>query len=204
MSGTVAGDSKDDMLDRWIDIQASGSSQIGSPPLDLDDRDMSAILAADDAEKVSELLSLGVLKLDKSLQARTILHRCALYDAKEAASVILKSGAPIDAKDLDRRTPLTICLQEQSWGVAALLVDRGCSLKPLTSNFFDLLDPEDMPSVRPVLRAIADRVRKSEDGPFFVHQVVEKNETRLLSLMLEEGFDANVSEYGTPLLLLNN
>ncbi|WYZ38143.1 hypothetical protein EsH8_III_000057 [Colletotrichum jinshuiense] len=195
-SGTVAGESKKEMLDRWVDIQASGTADTTAMPLDLDDREISGILAADDAEKVSELLASGVLKLDKSLQSRTILHRCALYDSKHIAEIILGNGAPVDAKDVDRLTPLDICIREQSWGVAAVLINHSCSLKALTTNFFNLLEVDDLASIRPVLRALATRVRGSKDGPFFIHQVVERNEPRILSLLLEEGFDANDSEYG--------
>lgn len=145
---------------------------------------------------MSELLASGVLKLDKSLQSRTILHRCALYDSKHIAEIILGNGAPVDAKDVDRLTPLDICIREQSWGVAAVLINHSCSLKALTTNFFNLLEVDDLASIRPVLRALATRVRGSKDGPFFIHQVVERNEPRILSLLLEEGFDANDSEYG--------
>ncbi|KAF9877227.1 hypothetical protein CkaCkLH20_05493 [Colletotrichum karsti] len=194
---TVAGDTREEMLDRWVHVQAAGSGNAATGPFELDDREISAILAVDDADRISELLESAVLDFDKSLSSRTILHRCALYDSTGVTTILLEHGALADARDVDRMTPLAVCIKEQSWGVAALVIGHGCSLKPLMTNFFELLDTiDDLSSLRPTLRALADRLKDLEDGPFLVHQAVERNDPRYLSLLLQEGFDANMSEYG--------
>lgn len=113
----------------------------------------------------------------------------------QIAEVLLDHGIPINVKNDERVTAFELAVKEQSWDVAALLLERGCMLGKFTDAVFTFLrEEDDISSARVFLSVLAWRLNASENGPCLIHMVLEKTDSRALKVLLEEGFDPNAKE----------
>ena len=156
-------------------------------------------------DEIRELLSLGYSLSQRSREGQTALHLCVIFDDTPTAELLLDHDARIiNTKNIDSLTPLALAIQKQSWHMASLLIERGCSLESFASTVFDWLPLElktNLVSVRPVIHALAVRFGDREDKFSLVHRAIDKNELACLALFLEEGFDANGPEGETGMSL---
>ncbi|KAI1633095.1 ankyrin repeat-containing domain protein [Biscogniauxia mediterranea] len=161
-------------------------------------------VAAGNSKRVQSLLSAGASLTDRYDNGMTILHHCALYDEREIATIFLDHGGNINAKDgQDHITPFQLAIREQSWGVAELLVSRGCALGGMDSERLLCLLREharDISSIKPFLGTLKDRMKIGQYGHDVVSEATDMNDFRSLEHLLEAGFDPNTPEKLTNIL----
>ena len=154
-------------------------------------------VSAGDKVAVKNMLTRGASIMERSPDGLTALHYCALYDDRQIADLLLEHNASMNAKTNERLTPFDVAINEQSWNVASLLIENGCALGNFTTNIFKLLkESEDTSIWRPVVRALAQRFNRSQDGSQMLHRALELHDSKALTLFLDEGFDPNASDEG--------
>ncbi|PNH34748.1 hypothetical protein BJF96_g1976 [Verticillium dahliae] len=76
----------------------------------------------------------------RSPEGQTVLHICVSYDDRETADILIKhEPSIINRKNSRSETPFQFALREQSWNVAGLLIERGCSMGQFATEFFTWL-----------------------------------------------------------------
>lgn len=157
-----------------------------------------------DLRRVAELASAGASFSGRYDNGLTILHHCALYDESQIALVALDHGANINSKDTrERLTPFQLAMREESWGVANLLLDRGCALGGFNGEqLLSLLKDHsnELESVKGLVKSLNKRLRNSAYSHDLVSNVVDGNDFRTLQLLLEAGFSPNEGEPQTSKL----
>ncbi|KAK4186791.1 ankyrin repeat-containing domain protein [Podospora australis] len=162
---------------------------------------------AGNTQQVSALLSMGVSPSTRNPDGRTALHFCALHDDVTTATILINSGANIDALDEKLRTPFRVALSNESFGLAALLLRKNCAaFSPSTTDgapsilpaLFEVIRFGDsasrLPSFSELLSALRERLdsTSSKDGVFLVHEAIDRNDdTSLRILLFPGGFDPN-------------
>ncbi|KAH6686568.1 hypothetical protein VD0002_g642 [Verticillium dahliae] len=99
----------------------------------------------------------------RSPEGQTVLHICVSYDDRETADILIKhEPSIINRKNSRSETPFQFALREQSWNVAGLLIERGCSMGQFATEFFTWLPqhglnpdyPEADTGLRPIQVAV--------------------------------------------------
>jgi len=168
-----------------------------------DTRSQSALIEAvstGDQNAVRELLSNGGPLTPRSPDGQTALHVCIQYSDREVAAVLLNyNSSAIDITNMDGLTPIKMAMQKQSWSLASLLVERGCSMEDFPAMLFDAVRQHigEFSGIRPVFSALAKRFDNHPDPFSLVHLAIQKDNLKCLALLLEEGFDANIPEAET-------
>ncbi|KAI0382243.1 ankyrin repeat-containing domain protein [Hypomontagnella monticulosa] len=180
------GDAEDPMDDTTLD----GSRDTRSLLLDA--------VSTGDSARVLALASEGASFASQFDNGLTILHHCAIYNKPQIASIALDHDANINSKDThERLTPFQLAMREESWGVAEILVSRGCAIGNFNGEQLLKLLREhsgDLSSIQNLLKLLSERLKNSGNNHDIVAEVVEKNEFRMLQLLLEAGFDPNTAE----------
>jgi ankyrin repeat protein len=149
---------------------------------------------------VRKILSSGGPLTPRSPNGQTALHVCIGYNDRETAELLLdNSSSIIDMKNMDDLTPIQMAMQKQSWSVASLLVEQGCSTTDFSTFLFKALRQHtgDFSSIRPVIQALAKRFSNKPEKFPLVHLAIQRNNLKCLALLLEGGFDANTPEFET-------
>lgn len=151
-----------------------------------------------DSARVLKLASTGASFASQFDNGLTILHHCAIYNKPQIAAIALDHDANINSKDAQERlTPFQLAMREKSWDVAEVLVSRGCAIGTFNSEqLLELLREHsgDLSSIRNLLKILSERLRNSGNNHDIVTEVVDKNEFRMLQLLLEAGFNSNTAE----------
>ena len=153
-----------------------------------------------DQNSVRELLSNGGPFSPRSPEGQTALHVCIRYNDRAIAGLLLKYNlSAINIKNKDGLSPIQLAMREQSWSLASLLVEQGCSMEGFPAMLFEAVGQHIgvFSGIRPVIQALAKRF-SNDPIPFsLVHRAIEENNLKCLALLLEEGFDANTPEAET-------
>lgn len=179
-------------------IHSEDTNVMDQPILEEASQTFLQAVSSGDRVTVTNMLSRGASIAERSPDGLTALHYCALYDDKQMADLLLDHDASMNAKSNERLTPFDLAIKEHSWNVASLLIERNCALGSLTGNIFKLMrESEDSSMWRPVLRSLAQRFNNSQSAPQLLHRSIELHDTQALTMLLDEGFDPNISDEGT-------
>ncbi|KAI1776979.1 ankyrin repeat-containing domain protein [Hypoxylon cercidicola] len=194
-------------LNRFIKELGEAEDPIEVPMIDPAPTEHTALLNAvsmGDSRRVLELASAGASFSGRYENGLTILHHCALYDESQIAAIALDHGANINSKDTQERlTPFQLAMREESWSVADLLLSRGCALGSFDGE--QLLGflrdhSSDLTPVKDLIKGLNKRLQNSTNSYDIVSEVVDKNDFRMLQLLLEAGFNPNAGEPQTNIL----
>ncbi|PNH41873.1 hypothetical protein VD0004_g5329 [Verticillium dahliae] len=138
----------------------------------------------------------------RSPEGQTVLHICVSYDDRETADILIKhEPSIINRKNSRSETPFQFALREQSWNVAGLLIERGCSMGQFATEFFTWLPQHvtDLDSVQPVIRACSMRLGSGIGSTPLLHRAIERGDTRSLEILLQQGLNPDYPEADTGL-----
>ncbi|KAM0817979.1 putative Fungal N-terminal domain-containing protein [Seiridium cardinale] len=149
---------------------------------------------------VSQLVSNGASLSQRSLEGYTALHYCAIYNNDEVAGILISHGADINTRDNQLRSPLQVALVSESAKVAALFIQSNCSLGDSVSAIYSVVKrAEEVPDVIDILKALAIRLNEAPHGPYLIQQAIGRNDTQILRVLCEAGFDVNIKDtHGLP------
>ncbi|KAI1500755.1 ankyrin repeat-containing domain protein [Biscogniauxia marginata] len=157
-----------------------------------------------DSKRVENLISAGASLTNRYSNGMTILHHCALYDERQIATTFLDHGGNINAKDgQEHLTPFQLAIREKSWGVAELLVSRGCALGGLDSKQLLALLREhsrNISPIKPLLGSLKERVKLGQYDYDVVSEATDNNDFQSLQHLLEAGFNHSTPEKLTNIL----
>ncbi|KAI2635870.1 ankyrin repeat-containing domain protein [Hypomontagnella submonticulosa] len=167
-------------------------------PTELHDAFIKAIVTDNVAEALRLLSDAPAsYNADEDPEGYSVLHFCALHNARETAKLFIERRAAIDVRDNNGITPFNLAIDKKAWDVATLLMDSGCIMGDFPDHFFDFMSQIEHPStVRPVIRSLSKRLNDEKDGPFLVHRAVYQKDTLYLNILLDEGFDPDASDCG--------
>lgn len=97
--------------------------------------DLWRLAAKGDVEKLEQLLLFeDTPDVHDSRFNQTPLHLAAYYNRTEAAKLLLKNGANIEARNVYNLTPLHFAAKNNSTEVAKLLLERGAEIEAKNSH----------------------------------------------------------------------
>lgn len=129
---------------------------------------------------------------ERPQDGNTVLHYCAIYNDEEVAELLINCGADIDTRENQLRSPLQLALASESTKVSALLIARNCSLSGTVTISLDMAKrPDELSNTSDLLKSLAVRLNEALYGPFLLQQAIGRNDTQVLGLSCEAGFDAN-------------
>ncbi|RBQ78384.1 hypothetical protein VDGD_04100 [Verticillium dahliae] len=155
-----------------------------------------------DRAAVEYVLSQDAGLNQRSPEGQTVLHICVSYDDRETADILIKhEPSIINRKNSRSETPFQFALREQSWNVAGLLIERGCSMGQFATEFFTWLPQHvtDLDSVQPVIRACSMRLGSGIGSTPLLHRAIERGDTRSLEILLQQGLNPDYPEADTGL-----
>ncbi|KAK9419097.1 putative Fungal N-terminal domain-containing protein [Seiridium unicorne] len=118
-----------------------------------------------------------------------------MYNNDAIAEVLVGHGADINTRDNQLRSPLQVALVSESAKVAALFIQSNCSLGDSVSVIYSVVKrAEEVPDVIDILKALAIRLNKAPHGPCLIQQASGRNDTQILRLLCEAGFDVNIKD----------
>jgi ankyrin repeat protein len=139
--------------------------------------------------RVADLLSSGVLSSQTTRDGITALHICADINEVDIAQLLLDGKADMNSGDKENRRPLAIAILARSIQVACLLIQRGCSLWGFPKLAADIFEQDEY-TIRQILKQVA-LVSTKDQHLNMVCLAIERNDTKFLKALLDEGFDLN-------------
>jgi ankyrin repeat protein len=146
---------------------------------------------AGNMQQVKALLSLGESPDLRLPDGRTALHFCVVYDDASTAEILIKSGANVNIRDGNQRSPLSLAINVESFGLAALLMRKGATVDSSVPVLLDAIrTSEGSAGVADFLGALRERLDDSE-GPYLVHEAIDYETDETMAVLLSAGFDPN-------------
>lgn len=145
------------------------------------------------ADKVTELIGLGVDPNVRDESGRTPLMWAALGWDRETIEELLRAGADIDARDGEGETAITLAVTKNRRAIIDLLEEAGASLPP-DHALRRAVATGDLETVERLVGEGVDPDRSISDGKILVHLAAARPSPEVLQALLEAGANPDLAD----------